>query len=49
MRNIDMVARFGGEEFVILLPDTEGDNAMKAAERLCTKIGTMPMDVADAA
>jgi two-component system cell cycle response regulator len=48
MRNIDMVARFGGEEFVILLPDTEGDNAMKAAERLCSKIGGTPMDVADA-
>jgi two-component system cell cycle response regulator len=48
MRNIDMVARFGGEEFVILLPDTEGDNAMKAAERLCNKIGSIPMDVADA-
>jgi two-component system cell cycle response regulator len=48
MRNIDMVARFGGEEFVILLPDTEGDNALKAAERLCAKIGSIPMDVAEA-
>jgi two-component system cell cycle response regulator len=48
MRNIDMVARFGGEEFVILLPDTEGDNALKAAERLCNRIGSTPMDVADA-
>ena len=48
MRNIDMGARFGGEEFVILLPDTEGDNALKAAERLCNKIGSTPMDVADA-
>jgi two-component system cell cycle response regulator len=48
MRNIDMVARFGGEEFVVLLPDTEGDNALKAAERLCNKVGSTPMDVADA-
>ena len=48
MRNIDMVARFGGEEFVILLPDTEGDDALKAAERLCKKIGSTPMDVAEA-
>ena len=48
MRNIDMVARFGGEEFVILLPDTDGDNALKAAERLCKKVGATPMDVADA-
>jgi two-component system cell cycle response regulator len=48
MRNIDMVARFGGEEFVILLPDTEGDNALKAAERLCKKVAGTPMEVADA-
>jgi two-component system cell cycle response regulator len=48
MRNIDMVARFGGEEFVILMPDTEGDNAMKAAERLCSRIASTPMDVAEA-
>ncbi len=48
MRNIDMVARFGGEEFVILLPDTEGENALKAAERLCKKVGNTPMAVGDA-
>ncbi|MGH6892959.1 MAG: PleD family two-component system response regulator [Dongiaceae bacterium] len=48
MRNIDMVARFGGEEFVILLPDTDGDNAVKAAERLCRKVASTPMAVPDA-
>lgn len=48
MRNIDMVARFGGEEFVILLPDTDGDNALKAAERLCKKVASTPMEVTEA-
>lgn len=31
---VDLVARFGGEEFVILLPDTGGDAAVQLAERL---------------
>jgi two-component system cell cycle response regulator len=48
MRNVDMVARFGGEEFVILLPDTDGDNAVKAAERLCKKVATSPMLIPEA-
>ncbi len=48
MRNIDMVARFGGEEFVILLPDTDGDNAVKAAERLCKKVAAMVMQIPEA-
>jgi two-component system cell cycle response regulator len=43
VRNIDMVARFGGEEFVILMPDTDGQAALRAAERLCKKIGDAPM------
>ncbi len=34
LRQGDFIGRFGGEEFVILLPNTEGANAMRAAERL---------------
>jgi two-component system cell cycle response regulator len=48
MRNVDMVARFGGEEFVILLPDTDGDNAVKAAERLCKRVAASPMKIPEA-
>ena len=48
VRNIDLVARFGGEEFVIIMPDTDGTDALKVAERLCRKVAETPMDVADA-
>jgi len=34
MRPQDTVARFGGEEFIILLPDTDLDSATKALTRL---------------
>ncbi len=30
----DLLARFGGEEFVLLLPETNADGALKAARRL---------------
>ena len=33
-RPLDMVARFGGEEFVIVLPDTPLDGALTLAERI---------------
>jgi len=33
-RGIDLVARFGGEEFVVLLPKTEKDGALAAGEKL---------------
>jgi len=39
-RGIDLVARFGGEEFVVLLPKTEKEGAMAAAEKLRTTIAT---------
>jgi diguanylate cyclase (GGDEF)-like protein len=34
LRPTDLVARFGGEEFVILFPDTDLEHAMVAAERV---------------
>src|SRR5690606_1688375 len=34
MRDSDVAGRYGGEEFVILLPDTEKQGAMIFAERL---------------
>lgn len=37
-RTVDMLARWGGEEFVILLPDTSLDDAAEVCERLRQKI-----------
>lgn len=38
VREHDMVARFGGEEFVVLLPSTYADTALLVAERLRAEI-----------
>jgi len=34
LRDCDMVFRYGGEEFVALLPETSLDEAVKVAERI---------------
>jgi diguanylate cyclase (GGDEF)-like protein len=34
MRDVDRVGRFGGEEFIVLLPGTSASEALSAAERL---------------
>ncbi len=38
VRDVDMVARFGGEEFVMLLPSTSPEQAMEVVERIREKI-----------
>ncbi len=37
-RNVDILARFGGEEFVLALPETDESGAMIMAERIRLKI-----------
>lgn len=41
LRESDIVARFGGEEFVILLPEASIENAHRVAERLRIKISKL--------
>lgn len=45
-RNTDLVARFGGEEFVVLLPGTSGKEASMLGERVRRAIAdeTFPID-----
>ncbi|MCK4910215.1 MAG: GGDEF domain-containing protein, partial [Thermodesulfovibrionales bacterium] len=38
LRNLDVVARYGGDEFVVLLPQTPLDGAMVIAERIRERI-----------
>ncbi|MDD5504842.1 MAG: diguanylate cyclase [Candidatus Omnitrophica bacterium] len=37
-RAVDVVCRYGGEEFVIMLPHTDKDGAQVIAQRLCTQV-----------
>ncbi len=45
LRNFDMVARFGGEEFIIVMPDSTLEGAALVAERLRLRIAEEPFHV----
>ena len=42
-REVDLIGRWGGEEFAMLLPDTVLDDALRVAERLHTALGRTPI------
>ena len=43
LRNFDMVVRYGGEEFVVAMPETKASEAGKVAERLRRAIADAPV------
>jgi diguanylate cyclase (GGDEF)-like protein len=45
VREVDTVARTGGEEFLLLLPDTDAAAALAAAERVRACVGDEPLRV----
>jgi diguanylate cyclase (GGDEF)-like protein len=47
LRETDLVGRFGGEEFALLLPQAKAQDAQRIAERIRTHIGSMPITVSD--
>ncbi|WP_373185146.1 GGDEF domain-containing protein [Halopseudomonas sp.] len=47
LRHTDIVGRFGGEEFILLLPDTDLDNAMVVIDRLREKLQASPVEADD--
>jgi two-component system cell cycle response regulator len=42
VRGIDLACRYGGEEFVVAMPDTDGDIAGRVAERIRSQIEREP-------
>ena len=47
VRDEDLVGRYGGEEFIILLPETDRKTAIHVAERLCATIAATPIKVSE--
>jgi len=47
LRAIDLVARFGGEEFLVVMPGTDAERAGPAANRLRARIGNDPIVLDD--
>ncbi|MEN8839726.1 MAG: diguanylate cyclase [Octadecabacter sp.] len=45
LRAVDLLARIGGEEFLVAIPNSDVVHARKAAERLCRLIGGSPFFV----
>lgn len=50
LRRVDFVARYGGDEFAVILQETSGENAAMLAERLRKSVADLPpLEVANGA
>lgn len=47
LRKYDLFGRYGGEEFLILLPETESNAALEIANRLRASIENKPVNIGD--
>ncbi|MBI3042507.1 MAG: GGDEF domain-containing protein [Betaproteobacteria bacterium] len=45
LRTYDVIGRYGGEEFLVMLPRTDFENAKKIAERMCAIVHATPVRV----
>ena len=45
MRVVDVLGRYGGEEFVAILPGTSHDEAVQTAERVRERVGAQPFRI----
>jgi len=45
LRQSDLLSRYGGDEFVVLLPDTDAEGALLTAERIRERIAASPLQV----
>jgi len=44
LRHTDVLARYGGDEFVALLPETAPDRALEVAQRILKAVATAPLE-----
>lgn len=42
LRDVDYIARWGGEEFLVILPNTEESGAVQVAEKICRNVRRHP-------
>ena len=47
VRQVDLAGRYGGEEFALILPETDLPGAIKLAERLRLALETTPVELAE--
>jgi diguanylate cyclase (GGDEF)-like protein len=47
MRSADIPCRYGGEEFCVLLPETDLDGATRIAERIRTRVSNLEVRIGD--